>query len=298
VLRKLTGGNVHAFLAKLARTHGTNPVRVIHRTLKRVIRFAMARDMVTRNVAEPIVTPDGQDRRKATAMTAEQAETLLKAVDGTRLEPLVILCLWGCLRRGEALALRWQDVDLETGKLKISRSLSMHDGKVVIGKVKTKASKRTIGLPDEIAPTGRSTLALTSGGLTTMRDGEVILLPRALKALRRWKTRQAAERLEFAGPYEDHDLIVCREDGRPLRPLSALRAFLKATERAGLGRAWRIHELRHTGASLYLEAGVPIHVISAYLGHADVSITAKIYLHYTAESVTLSGGTLKVAGSQ
>jgi integrase len=108
----------------------------------------------------------------------------------------------------------------------------------------------------------------------------VALDPATVASLRAHRTRQAEERLALGPAYVDEDLVFCREDGTPIWPRTFSRAFRAAAGAAGLPRI-RLHDLRHTHATLALESGVHPLVVSERLGHSKVSITLDTYSHVT-----------------
>lgn len=157
------------------------------------------------------------------------------------------------LRRGEALALRWADVDLDAAELRVERSLGVVDGRLAWGPPKSERGRRTIALD-----------AGTVAALRTHRAG------------------QSAERLALGAAYADHDLVFARQDGAPLRPEWVTRRFHALTRQAGLPSI-HLHDLRHSAASLALAAGVPMKVVSENLGHSTLAVTANVYSHVTSD---------------
>jgi integrase len=97
-------------------------------------------------------------------------------------------------------------------------------------------------------------------------------------ALRAWRARQAAERLAVGAGYRDGDLVFCRPDGMPLHPKGFSAMFERAVKGSGLPRV-RLHDLRHTWATLALAAGVPAKVVSERLGHVTIAMTMNVYSH-------------------
>ena len=153
------------------------------------------------------------------------------------------------LRLGELLGLAWPDVTAET--LTVRRSLAMaREGGWTLAQPKSIRSRRTIPLP------------------TRARD-----------ALARERDRQAAARAAAGPAWQDLDGLVFTDSlGRPLRPEGVSYAFQRARAAAGLPRV-RFHDLRHSAATLMLAEGVPLAVISEWLGHSGIAITAA---HYAA----------------
>jgi len=156
------------------------------------------------------------------------------------------------MRRGELAGLRWRDVDLAAGSLRVASTRVVADT-VVVGEPKTRAGVRQVALD-------RDTVA-------------------ALSARRR---RQAEERLAAAGAWEDHGLVFVDELGRPPHPETITRWWREAVARAGLPPI-RLHDARHTAATVLLRAGVPVKVVSQRLGHADVAVTMRVYQHVTEQ---------------
>ncbi|TDP90506.1 tyrosine-type recombinase/integrase [Labedaea rhizosphaerae] len=188
----------------------------------------------------------------------------------------------GCaLRRGEALALRWSDIDLDARALKVRRTLSDVNGALVFTAPKTDGSAASVGLSQRVV--------------------EALKAQRALLEL---------ERAQWGAEYQDNDLVFPREDGAPLRPKRVLRHFRSITNRArrarqiadyqrahpelseaealeGLKTATmpdplpeiRVHDLRHGAATMLLAEGVPLAVVSKMLRHTKVSTTVDLYGH-------------------
>lgn len=170
---------------------------------------------------------------------------------GDPLHPLWQVVLGAGLRRGEAVGLRWEHVDLERGLLNVRRSVTVVRGQPVVDEYggKTDAAYRTIVLGDELAD-----------------------------VLREHGRRQAEERLRLGPVWLDSDAVFPAVDGQPLNPGQASRAFTRATAAAGLP-AIGLHGLRHTHATMLLRAGVPITAVGQRLGHEDPSITLSTYAH-------------------
>ncbi len=153
------------------------------------------------------------------------------------------------MRRGEVAGLRWGDLDPEAGRLAVRRSLVTAGYAVSWSEPKTERSRRSVALD-----------------------------PGTLDAVRAHRARQAQEKLALGAAYADEDLVFCREDGRPLHPERLSKLFAACVREAGL-RPIRLHDLRHTHATLALQAGVHPKVVSERLGHGDVGITLNVYSH-------------------
>ena len=178
------------------------------------------------------------------------AQRLLEAAGTTRQYPLIYLALATGARLGEMLALRWADVDLERGVMEITRTARFFSGEgVTFGQPKSHRSRRPIALS-----------------------------PETLAVLKEHRREQIEERLRVGPGYEDGDLVFADAAGRAVYDSTVRRAFYAIVRAAGLDHL-RIHDLRHTAATLMLRAGVNPKVVSERLGHATVSITLDTYSH-------------------
>ena len=223
-------------------------VRTIYTVLRSALDIASRDGLIRSNPAAAVRRP-GVERKDAAHLTAEQAQALLDAIRGDRLESLVRLMLATGLRRGEALALHWSDVDLDSGLLKIRWTLARTSQGLQLDEPKTDKSRRTVPLP-------RS----------------------AIETLRAHRTRQLEELRRAAAAWQEHGLVFTTEIGTPLEPRNVLRRFEVLAERAGL-RGVTLHTLRHSAASFLLAAGTHTKVVQEHLGHSSYAITADIYSH-------------------
>ncbi len=181
--------------------------------------------------------------------TADELRRFLDHVRDDRLFPAWRLAASTGLRRGELLGLRWQDVDLHAGRVSVRQTLTTVGNKVAFGEPKTARGKRNIAL-----------------------DGVTI------GALRTWRTQQAQERLALGPVWQDTGLVFSREDGSLIHPDTFSFWFDRHVRAADVPRI-RFHDLRHTHATLALQAGVPAKVVSERLGHATVAFTLDVYSH-------------------
>ena len=218
--------------------------RILHKALAQSVRW----QLLARNPAMAVEPPRPQ-REQMRALDDRETATLLKSVEGMLFYLPVVLAVTGGLRRGEILALRWQDADLGTGRAIISRSLEQTKEGLRVKGPKTERGRRTVVLP----------------GFT-------------VDALRSHKAQQATRRLAMGPAYSDHDLICAREDGTPWPPdafSTAFAAFVRGSELAH----FRFHDLRHTHATHLLRQGVHPKIVSERLGHSNISITLDTYSH-------------------
>jgi integrase len=173
-------------------------------------------------------------------------------VRGDRLYALWLVYATTGMRRGEALALRWADLDLEASRATITETVGSVAYAVVRGRPKSDRSRRSVALD-----------------------------PGTVAALRAHRKAQAAERLALGPAYADGGLVFTCEDGTPLHPERVSRLFDGRVRDSGLPRI-RLHDVRHTWATLALRAGVPLKVVSEHLGHTSIAVTADTYMHVSA----------------
>jgi len=182
-------------------------------------------------------------------LTVEQARQFLESVRGDRLEALYVIAVALGLRRGEVLALRWEDVGFEAGTLRIRGSLQRVSGKLLILEPKTDKSRRTVLMPQVV-----------------------------VRALMTHKTRQLEHRLAVGAKWQEHGLVFPNYYGGLNCPRRVNRAFDAAINRAGLPKI-RLHDLRHGAATMLLASGVPIKAVSEVLGHSTTRMTLEVYSH-------------------
>jgi integrase len=204
--------------------------------------------VIARNVAL-LTDPPRQSATEREPFTAEEARALLAAAEGDRLAALYRLALTLGLRRGELLGLRWQDLDLDAPTLRVTRSLQRIGGAIVLKEPKTKRSRRTLSLPAS-----------------------------AVAALRAHRDRQAWERKAAGGRWIESGMVFTTPIGTATDPDNLNKAYKALLARPGL-RDQRFHDLRHTAATLMLRDGLPVHEVSAVLGHSQTSTTLNVYSH-------------------
>lgn len=228
----------------------TKTVRHVHTTLHKVLADAIDAGLLTTNVAERAKPPKPR-AASSTEMkfwNPDQLAKFLVHVEDHRLRAAWHLAGMTGMRRGEVLGLRWNDVDLEAGRLAVRRTLISVQYQIRESTPKTHQA-RTIDLD---------------------RD--------TVEQLRSHRHRQETDQAAWGPGYQETDLVFRREDGSPLHPDLFSQAFEAEVRRSGLPRI-RLHDLRHTHASIALRAGVPVKVISERLGHEDPAFTMKQYAH-------------------
>jgi len=226
-------------------------VRGCHMRLSQALKQAVRFGIVSSNACDA-VSPPKLATSKADTWNQHEAAVFLEASTSDWLHPLWHLLLLEGMRRGEALGLRWRDVNFERGTAHIVQTVAPNKadkGKVIIqDRTKTHAGARSVRLT-----------------------------ARTLHALKEHRTTQL-ERRVAASAWQDNDLIVCSSLGTPINPGNVARNFNALIRDTGLRRI-RPHDLRHTSATLLLLAGTPAKIVSERLGHASVGITLDLYSH-------------------
>lgn len=248
-LDKLTAQQVTTLLRERGES-GLSPTTVNH--IRAVLRDALNRAVKWKLIGRnPVVLTDPvrQERRRIVPLTPETARAALAAAQGHRLEALFSLALFLGLRQGEVLGLRWIDVDLEGGTLKVEQALQRVDGRLIVKAPKTAKSRRRLTLP-----------------------------PTLTAVMRVHRDRQAVERQIAGEEWQETGLVFTTQRGTPIDPRNVLRWWQKLLADAGLPRH-TFHATRHTAVSLLIEQGVPLKVIQEILGHAVLSTTADVYGH-------------------
>lgn len=248
-IRKLTPQMANAFFSGLQREEIGDRTRenayvVLRLALDKAVQWGLMADNPVRKVEKP-----KYERQDIFPLTLEESQALMKAAIGSNCETEVIVGITTGMRQGELLGLHWEHVDLKAGKLEIVQQLKETKGRLSLGPPKTKKGKRTIDLT-----------------------------PAAVDALVRQKARQMKSKT-LAG----NVLVFPSRRGGFMRKSNFLRSRWRPLL-AKAGIEYRgFHHLRHTYATLALGAGTPVHVVSAVLGHAQVSTTLNTYSHVLKE---------------
>lgn len=220
-------------------------VTVLRVALGRAVKQGRLMSNVALGATRPRVTP-----REARPLSASEVGRLLEVVRGDRLEAFWITAIALGLRRGELTGLMWSDIDLQAGTVTVARTLHYVPGQAFeLREPKTRRSRRVLRLPEAVAI-----------------------------ALQEHRRRQLEERLLAGALWKVQELVFTTAQGGPLAGSTLVHALHRHCAAAGLP-AVRIHDLRHTTATLMLAAGVPLRYIQDQLGHTTFSTTADIYTH-------------------
>ena len=257
-LQALTPLDIERFYAGLAASGSrrgkpltAKTIRNTHVVLRKALSDAERLGLVPRNAAAA-AKPPIPERRQPTIWSSEELRLFFAAVDDDRYFATYVLLATTGMRRGEVLGLRWSDLDLDRGELAVVHTITTVDYRPIISSPKTNRSRRSVYLDEQ----------------TT-------------RVLREHRRRQNEERLAVGPAWDDSiDLVFRDELGSLINPDWFTREFRRQVRLAGLTKI-RLHDLRHTHATLALKAGVHPKVVSERLGHATVAVTLDLYSHVT-----------------
>lgn len=257
-LRSLTEEDVEAMMTTLETRLSAKTVRLARGLLIQALDLAVRRDKVRKNVARLTVAPKQTKAKTTDRLDAAQAQAVLKTLWGDRLYPLALLALSLGIRPGELYALKWSAVKLTDGKLSIQSTLKRTSEGWYLKGPKTEAGRRTLVLPGYL-----------------------------VEALKQHQAEQKAE-----GLYKRDGFVFCSTEGEPLNQRDVLAWWHDATVRAGVGRR-RFYCSRHSAATIMLNNGVKLEVISKILGHSGMAITNDIYTEVGEEMQRDAAGILE-----
>lgn len=227
-------------------------IRYHHAVIHRALATALKWGVVVRNVADAVEIPRIKRSEMLTWDEHELSQFLEAARDSSQYYELFYLALFTGMRRSELLALRWQDIDLILGQVYVSRGLhQLKDTSFVFSQPKSAKSRRTIALP-----------------------------PSAALILQSYHNKLLMDAAMLGTTLTDDILVFSTIDGKPLRPNTITRAWVNLAIRAGVKRI-RLHDARHTHASLMLKQGIHPKIVQERLGHSTIAMTLDTYSHIT-----------------
>ena len=249
-LEKLSPQRIQAFLAERhASGLSVGTVKHVRATLRAALSHAHRWGLVHQNAAKLVVIPRA-DRYKPAVLAPEQARKFLTVAKDHRSGALLITAITLGLRRGELLALRWSDVDISSSSLHVRHSLERSKGAgLILSEPKSERAKRTLRIP----------------GVT-------------LAALVRHQEEQRVARHWAGTAWKEGDFVFTSSVGTPLAPEKVNGELLSALDLAGLPKI-RVHDLRHSCASLLLALGVHPKLVQETLGHSTFTLTMDTYSH-------------------
>jgi integrase len=243
-------------LAETSRHH-------VHATLRAAYNWGMRNELVGRNPCLLMEEPPQQTKGERAIWTEREIARALAAAAGTKGSPQlvyvpIVLGAWAGLRCGEICALRWEHIDLEAGVVNVQAGLSQTEK----------------GELHELAPK-------TAAGV-----GAVPLPRQAVEILKGHKARQDAMRIAYRGRWNREGYVICRKDGRPVKPSNLSSSWARFVRVHELPKV-RLHDLRHSFATAIFEqeGESALVVVQHLLRHADPTITARTYLHATQQKI-------------
>lgn len=224
-------------------------VRHHHMVLHCALQIAVKWGLLYRNPADA-VSPPKASITKIDTWNEDDIRQFLSATRDSPYYPIFYLALFTGMRRSELLALRWQDVDLLFSQLSVSRSLHhLKTGEMVFRQPKSAKGNRTVALP-----------------------------PSATLMLKEYRQKRCLEMAMLGKVLSEDDLVFSHADGSPLLPNTISHAWEKAVKRTGLKRI-RLHDARHSHASLMLKQGIHPKIVQERLGHSSIQVTLDTYSH-------------------
>jgi integrase len=223
-------------------------VRQVYTILRAGLDGALRDGLIARNPAMVVKRP-GVAHKETRHLDAGEVAAVLKAAEGSRYYAALALIASTGMRRGEALALRWEDVDLDAGVLRVCSTVTRIGKRLVITEPKSAKARRPIPLS-----------------------------PAVVTLLRKHRTAQKAERLRAANQWTDSGLVFTTQFGTTVEPHSLLRVAREAARSAGIDGAG-VHGLRHAVSVGWLESGVHIKAVADLMGHGSIAITGDVYGH-------------------
>jgi integrase len=253
-LGRVRVADVQAFLNRqIAVGHSIAKVHIMRMVLGAAFTRAMREELIFTNPARLATLPTASASRNR-PWSADEARRFLNVAGNDPLYPAFLLLLTYGLRRGEVLGLGWEDVDLADDVLRIGWQLQRIDGHLARVPVKTAAGRR-----------------------------ELPLVPIAREALIGQAERQAAAQRRASTSWAGNDLVFTTRSDQPVEPRNLVRSFERLVGGAGL-RKIRLHDLRHTVATLLKSLRVPQRDAMQILGHARISVTLEIYTDSDSDS--------------
>jgi integrase len=251
---ELNKHHVNAFIEGMEGKVGPRSQQQAKALLSAAFAFLVKKEWVSDN---PVLKADEIycDKKEINPLTYPEVKLLLENVKGTFWHARwVIACFYG-LRQGEALGLRWSNLNLETGELQVREQLQTINSRRQFVGLKSKASTRTLQL-----------------------DAQTISI------LKNHKKQQLLQRLSIGEKWEDWDLVFPTVDGKPLHPKVDYKAWQDTLKVCGIPKH-RLHDARHTAATFLFDKGLDVEVIRRFLGNSSVELTAKTYVHHSKAQV-------------
>ncbi|MGM0807572.1 MAG: tyrosine-type recombinase/integrase [Bacillota bacterium] len=240
-------------------------IRMMHDLISMTLDKAVLWEMIPKNVAKN-AEPPKRKKSKFDVWTLSELETFLEGIKHIRYYQLYLLAAHTGMRKGEVIAIRWKDLDLEKGYVRVSRTFTFDNFKPTFTTPKTESSIRNIKLPESV-----------------------------LKEMKAYRIRKKEECLSLGVPFNEDDLIFTTRTGNPVMPSQVQKDFDKWIKKLELSPI-RFHDLRHSHATiLILELNVNIKAVSERLGHSNIKMTLDTYSHVLPQTEESLAETLDAA---
>lgn len=249
-LKTLSTAHVQSWVNELNKTLSPKSVVNLFNILRPALEKAVVLQMIPRNPCVGVVKPK-LTKQHGDVYDTSEIKAALDVARGTTMYPTLLLELSTGMRRGETLALTWNDVNFQTGEITISKSAYVYKG------------ERKIKTPKTIA------------GIRTVTVGKNIL-----DELLVMHNEYATNKEKMGVLFTDSNLVICQENGKPYHPDSMTTKWRRFVKDNNLKQI-RFHDLRHTNATTMIESGVDVKTVQTRLGHSDISTTLNIYTHRT-----------------
>lgn len=219
-----------------------------HRVLREALHQAVRWQLLARNPADA-VEPPKPSRREMQVLDETETAEVLAAIQDSRLRLAVFVAVTTGLRRGEVLALRWNDIDLAEQRIHVNRTVEQTKREIRVKEPKTAKGRRTVTIP-----------------------------PVLVKELKRYRAAQLKLRLQVGPEFNKDGLLFYNERGTLWRPSALTRAFSRVMTRLG-GKYVRLHDLRHSHATQLLRHDIHPKIVQERLGHSSFKLTMDTYTH-------------------
>ena len=265
-LRSITKNHINVFIEKMGESgQSARSCQQTRALLSAAFKRAVQDDLVAVN---PVThsRPVKVDTPQIHPLTCEEVKHLLSVTQDTYMQARTRIAVLYGMRQGEALGLKWNDVDLDKGEIFVWQQVQKVNGVYVFVKLKSKYSVRTLELD-----------------------------PATILALRAHKVAQNAQRLALGEEWQDFDLVFPGLKGQPQNSHTDFAHWQKALATAGLPMK-RLHDARHTAATMLYDQGMDIETIRRFLGHASVLLTSRTYVHHSSRQMKGTAEAIKAMG--
>lgn len=251
---KLTAAHGQAFVEDMQKDNlSARYIEYCFTILKEALNKAVEWELLNKNPVQFVEIPRPRRKKEHNTWSIKQVNQFLTFAkyDNPIYYYVFLLAIYTGMRRGELLALKWKNINLDDGMISVYESLVYNEEGFSFSDVKTTSSRRTVKIDEEVC-----------------------------KEMKQYRKLQNEFKLSAGDLYDDLGLVFCREDGRPIYPRTLATIFDRVTKKAKVPKI-RFHDLRHTFATISLELGIPAKVVQEALGHSSIQTTMDTYSHVT-----------------